>query len=506
MEVMSQLNPSPKLLNGNVGINTPSPGEALEVGATTSTPGRLKLNSYLETDSAGSAEVLRIFFNTPANLNGNAAKAAIAWFDASVSTTQSKVWAQAHDYLHFYNPVTFAPSAVNTGTGAITLPAQNDAYVDKYQVQFSSSGTLPGGLSPATNYYLKLLTSTTFQIYNDYGLTSQVTLTTQGTGTHTITPNNDFCSTDGVIFNRHRHFSIEVSKADGQTKTSRFSIPFDYDTTEISTFSANFNVNAGLSRIVGAQSSDKQLQFGNAPTPNPREPDGTNIRWIVKQDNVSEAGSNAGSNLRIIPCNDSGVAQASALYIQRSSGFVGLGGNSSPGVLLDIGVFSAGGVTTQARINRGNNVSQQAQLLFSTGGANQWSTGIRNDSTENYQIRDSVNFRNHLVCYLTQGITQLALGFAKALTTKSGNYTATNQDHNILVDATSTAITITLPTAATLAGQEFLIKDWKGQAATRNITIATTSAQTIDGASTNVINANYGKVRVVSDGANWATI
>jgi hypothetical protein len=92
------------------------------------------------------------------------------------------------------------------------------------------------------------------------------------------------------------------------------------------------------------------------------------------------------------------------------------------------------------------------------------------------------------------------------LVTKATNYTATNQDHNILVDATSGVITITLPTAATLAGQEFCIKDWKGQAATHNITIATTSAQTIDGASTKVISANYGSVRVVSDGSNWAII
>jgi hypothetical protein len=493
---MSHLNPSPRLLTGPVGIGTTTPTEALEIGSSQAQQNRLKISSYSETDGTGAAELIRFFLNTPANLNGNSAKGAIAWFDASVSTTQSKVWAQAHDYLNYYNPVTFAPSAVNTSTGVITLPAQNDAYVNQYQVQFSSTGTLPSGISAGTNYYLKLLTSTTFQVYNDYALTSQVTLTDQGTGTHTITPNNDFCSTDGAIFNRHRHFSIEVSKNDGVTKTSRFSIPYDYDTTEISTFSANFNVNAGLSRIVGSSTSDKQLQFGNGPRPNPREPDGTNIRWIIKQDNTTETGSSVGSNFRIVPCNDSGAAANTALYIARNSGFVGLGGNISPGVLLDLGVFSAGGVTTQARINRGSNAAQQAQLIFSTGGANKWSLGMRNDSTDNYQIRDSVNFRNHLVAYLTQGITQLALGVATTVAVKTSNYSILATDHTILANG---AITVTLPDATVLAGEQFIVKDIT---AASNVTLNTTSSQTIDGATSTTLTPGM-SVTVVSDGSNW---
>lgn len=131
---------------------------------------------------------------------------------------------------------------------------------------------------------------------------------------------------------------------------------------------------------------------------------------------------------------------------------------------------------------------------------------MRNDSTNDCHFRDNVNGRTHFHLYQTAGITQLAQGFAKALVTKTSNYNAANTDHNILVDATSGVAQITLPTAVTLAGQEFLIKDWKGQSATHNITIATTSAQTIDGASTKVISSNYGSVRVVSDGANWSIV
>lgn len=358
-----------------------------DLGGSQTQQKRLNLHSYFETDSLGTAEVLRIHNNTPLNLQGNSAKGAIAWFEDDVSSSQSKVWVQVHNYLNYYNPITFLPAAVNTSTGVITLAAQNDSYVNAYQVQFSTTGTLPGGLSASTNYYIKLLTSTTFGIYNDYALTSQVTLTTQGSGTHTITPNNDFCSTDGVIFNKHQHYSVEATKSDGQTKVTRFSIPYDYDTTEISTFNANFNVNQGLLNILGSQTSNKQLYFGNSPTPNPRVPDYTNIRWALKQNNTTESGSNVGSDFQIVPFNDSGAAQTSALFIQRSTGFIGIGGVTSPGVALDIGTQSTSNVV---RINRGVNSSNSASLILDTQGSDKWSLELHSDSTDNLHIRDKV--------------------------------------------------------------------------------------------------------------------
>jgi hypothetical protein len=63
--------------------------------------------------------------------------------------------------------------------------------------------------------------------------------------------------------------------------------------------------------------------------------------------------------------------------------------------------------------------------------------------------------------------------------------------------------TATLPTAASVTGRTYLVKDETGTAATNNITVATTSSQTIDGASTYVISTNYGWVAVYSDGTNW---
>jgi hypothetical protein len=493
---MSQMNQSPRLLTAPVGINTNSPSEALEIGSTASQQNRFKATSYQETEATGLAEVIRLFFANPTNMQGNSAKAAIAWFDNNFPNF-SKVWAQAHLYLHYYNTYTFAPSAVNTGTSQINVPAY--AYpIDGWQVQFSSTGTLPGGLSAATNYYIKKVDNDHFTVYTDSGLTSQVTLTTQGTGTHTITPNLDYNN------NRHQHFSIEVTDSGGTNKSSRFSVPYDFDTTEIGFFGSNVSVNSGILRVVVGSGSNRQLVLGNTLSNN-LTPDGTEKRWIVEADSTAEGGANVGSNFQLLAYSDSGGSPVCRIFVRRSSSQIGLSGNTNPAADLDIGVASAGGSTVSSRLNRGT-TSQFASMVWDTAGTDEWSIQLRNDSTNDLHIRDNVNGRNHINLLQSSGITQLASGFAKALVTKTSNYTATNQDHNILVDATSATVQITLPTAATLAGQEFLIKDWKGQAATHNITIATTSAQTIDGASTKVISTNYGSVRVVSDGANWAII
>lgn len=95
-------------------------------------------------------------------------------------------------------------------------------------------------------------------------------------------------------------------------------------------------------------------------------------------------------------------------------------------------------------------------------------------------------------------------GFGNAYVSKTAAYTATTYDGLIACDATSAAFTITLPTAVGMSGQEYVIKkvDSSGNA----ITIATTSSQTIDGATTKSLPAQWDKIKVVSNGANWLIV
>lgn len=87
-------------------------------------------------------------------------------------------------------------------------------------------------------------------------------------------------------------------------------------------------------------------------------------------------------------------------------------------------------------------------------------------------------------------------------TVKTADYTAAAGE--LVRVSTAAAHTITLPTAVGIAGQRIAVKDVTGAgAATNNITIATTSAQTIDGAAPAAITADRGARLYVSDGANW---
>lgn len=81
------------------------------------------------------------------------------------------------------------------------------------------------------------------------------------------------------------------------------------------------------------------------------------------------------------------------------------------------------------------------------------------------------------------------------------NSTIAGNDHLIGVTSTS-AVTLTLPSATGIAGREYIIKS---EASSASITITTTATQKIDGASSKSITSGYGVLRVYSDGSNWFT-
>ena len=92
-------------------------------------------------------------------------------------------------------------------------------------------------------------------------------------------------------------------------------------------------------------------------------------------------------------------------------------------------------------------------------------------------------------------------------TTVTGNtsVTFTNlQPQILLADATSGAFTITLPTAVSIAGAEIIIV--KVNSGTNNITVATTSSQTINGYSSITIDFQYKVTQFVSNGSNWIIV
>lgn len=79
-----------------------------------------------------------------------------------------------------------------------------------------------------------------------------------------------------------------------------------------------------------------------------------------------------------------------------------------------------------------------------------------------------------------------------------------NTVDEVIIGVTDTSVTrtITIQTADIVVGRLFIIKDESGAAGTNNITIATQGAETIDGAASVAITANFGAARLYSDGSN----
>lgn len=93
-----------------------------------------------------------------------------------------------------------------------------------------------------------------------------------------------------------------------------------------------------------------------------------------------------------------------------------------------------------------------------------------------------------------------AAGGTWSWATKTANYTITTSDSGIVADATSGALTITLPTASG-ATQRYVVK--KKDSSANKVTLATTSSQTIDGSTTKTLSLQNDSVEVGSDGSNW---
>lgn len=85
-------------------------------------------------------------------------------------------------------------------------------------------------------------------------------------------------------------------------------------------------------------------------------------------------------------------------------------------------------------------------------------------------------------------------------TAKTGTYTIDNTD--CVIDCTTGVFTVTLPTAAGLVGQYFIIKN----SGTGTITIDADGAETIDGVANKILAVQYESMTVISDGTNWKVI
>ena len=96
------------------------------------------------------------------------------------------------------------------------------------------------------------------------------------------------------------------------------------------------------------------------------------------------------------------------------------------------------------------------------------------------------------------------LGYAFHSLTASTYTAGTNGENVILADATSNAITITLPAASSSSKKLFIIK--KIDATSNIVTIDGNSSETIDGDLEQNFSVQYTSITLYCDGSNWHII
>jgi hypothetical protein len=114
------------------------------------------------------------------------------------------------------------------------------------------------------------------------------------------------------------------------------------------------------------------------------------------------------------------------------------------------------------------------------------------------EVQDSNG--NPLMKVTASGVVE-AKGLSTGIVSKTADYTLTSSDSTVTADATSGLVTLTLPTAVGSAGRQFTLK--KIDASVNAVSVATTSSQTIDGATNHDLIAQWSTVTVQSDGSNW---
>ena len=262
---------------------------------------------------------------------------------------------------------------------------------------------------------------------------------------------------------------------------------------------------------------------------------GTTALTILNNGNVGIGTTSPGSKLVITGAtSDSTLAGlnvtnsgATSLLYVRNDGNIGIG-TTSPGTTLD--VFGTGRIKTSAGVNNPfildttTDVGSAGASVFASfrragsergyigfGSAGGYDISLANTYLNNGGLNFLTNATSRM--YISNG-GNVGIGttspnsllhnngsFALPIVSKTANYTLTSSDYTVIASGAGT--TITLPTAVNIQGRIYVIKR---NDSTNNITLNTTSSQTIDGATSLTLSTNYQVIMVQSDNANWQII
>jgi hypothetical protein len=150
-----------------------------------------------------------------------------------------------------------------------------------------------------------------------------------------------------------------------------------------------------------------------------------------------------------------------------------------------------GGITPQATADSNLEIVGTSRLIVPIGTTAQQPSSIGGSIRYNSTVGNLYAVRGATWLPIEHTITRVSLSAASTRTETIGR-------HNILCN-TTTSFTVTLPDATTSLAEYYIAKT----NAANTLTIACNGAQTINGATTQVITAQYTAIHLISDGSNW---
>ena len=158
---------------------------------------------------------------------------------------------------------------------------------------------------------------------------------------------------------------------------------------------------------------------------------------------------------------------------------------------------SAGTLTTQVAT-----CAYVQNAVATSGSYNSTSVAITGGTIDNTVIGGSTAAAASFSSLTMSGSTKRAI---RIFTTATSSMTTTATDDIVIINKSAGSATTVNVYASPSLGQSLTVKDGRGDAGTNNITV-TPFASNIDGASTFVINVNYGSIDIVWNGTNWSLL
>lgn len=196
-------------------------------------------------------------------------------------------------------------------------------------------------------------------------------------------------------------------------------------------------------------------------------------------------GTNAGSNYTGAESNN---ILLNSLGTASESNVLRIGAGTGSGTQQLSSAYISG-------INGVNVSSSTARVVSMTSGSDQLGTATITAGT-GITVTPSAN----TITISTSGTTNYTY---TNVNNAASPYTVLSTDEYISVDTSGGVVSLLFPNAAT-SGRTYIVKDRTGTAAASNITITTVGgAVNIDGATTYVINNNYGSVQLMGNSSTY---